>query len=240
MMSHGQDLSTLLELRPLPGTPAHPHARLPLHTSSAPSVMTSTPKPMQVTQLLLSPSHPSSPIRHNWSCILSSLGNFPNSSVTDELTDRKTILLDLCQMGGLDFPRASPGGARGKEPSCRCRRHKKLGFSPWVRKMPWRGIWQPTQIFLLGESYGQRNLSESECVSHSIMSYSLWSHRLRSTRLLCPWDSPGKNTEVVAISFSRGSSQTRDWTWVSHIAGRFFIIWVTREVDISNKSSKPS
>ena len=26
----------------------------------------------------------------------------------------------------------------------------------------------------------------------------------------------------VAISFSRGSSQPRDWTWVSCIAGRFF------------------
>ena len=25
-------------------------------------------------------------------------------------------------------------------------------------------------------------------------------------RLLCPWDFPGKNTGVVAISFSRGSS----------------------------------
>ena len=28
----------------LPGTPPHPHARLPLHTSSAPSVITSTPQ----------------------------------------------------------------------------------------------------------------------------------------------------------------------------------------------------
>ena len=28
-----------------------------------------------------------------------------------------------------------------------------------------------------------------------------------------------------AIPFSRRSSQTRDWTWVSHIAGRFFSVW---------------
>ena len=33
----------------------------------------------------------------------------------------------------------------------------------------------------------------------------------------------------VAISFSRGSSQPRDWTWVSCIAGRCFILWATRE-----------
>ena len=36
--------------------------------------------------------------------------------------------------------------------------------------------------------------------------------------------------EWVAISFSRGSSQSRDWTWVSRIVGRCFTIWATREV----------
>ena len=35
-------------------------------------------------------------------------------------------------------------------------------------------------------------------------------------------DSPDKNTEWVAIAFSRGSFQLRDRTWVSCIAGRFF------------------
>ena len=35
--------------------------------------------------------------------------------------------------------------------------------------------------------------------------------------------------EWAAISFSRGSSQPRDWTWVSRIAGRCFILWATRE-----------
>ena len=33
----------------------------------------------------------------------------------------------------------------------------------------------------------------------------------------------------IAISSSRGSSQTRDQIWVSRIAGRLFTIWVTRE-----------
>ena len=35
--------------------------------------------------------------------------------------------------------------------------------------------------------------------------------------------------EWIAISFSRRSSQLRDWTWVSHIAGRLFTNWATRE-----------
>ena len=36
--------------------------------------------------------------------------------------------------------------------------------------------------------------------------------------------------EWVAISFCRRSSQPRDWTWVSHIVGRRFTVWATREV----------
>ena len=35
--------------------------------------------------------------------------------------------------------------------------------------------------------------------------------------------------EWVAYSFSRGSSQPRNWTRVSYIAGRFFTSWATRE-----------
>ena len=39
--------------------------------------------------------------------------------------------------------------------------------------------------------------------------------------------------EWAAISFSRGSSQTRDRTWVSCIANRRFTFWATREVVLS-------
>ena len=63
--------------------------------------------------------------------------------------------------------------------------------------------------------------------SHSVLSDSLWPHGLQPTRLLCPCDSPGKNTGVVVIPLSRESSQTKDRTWVSHIAGRFFTSWAT-------------
>ena len=36
--------------------------------------------------------------------------------------------------------------------------------------------------------------------------------------------------EWVAILFSRGFSRPRDWTWVFCVAGRFFTIGATREV----------
>ena len=64
-------------------------------------------------------------------------------------------------------------------------------------------------------------------VLHSFLT--LWSHGLYPTRLLCPWDYPGKNTGMVASPFSKGSSQPRNRTWVSLTAGRFFTDWATRE-----------
>ena len=45
-----------------------------------------------------------------------------------------------------------PCGASGKEPACQQKKHKILGFDPWVRKIPWRRLWQPTPLFLPEES----------------------------------------------------------------------------------------
>ena len=44
----------------------------------------------------------------------------------------------------------------GKESACQCRRHR---FHFWVGKIPWRRKWQPTPVFLPGESHGQRSLA---------------------------------------------------------------------------------
>ena len=33
------------------------------------------------------------------------------------------------------------------------------GFNPWVGKIPWRKAWQPTPVFLPGESHEQRTLA---------------------------------------------------------------------------------
>ena len=65
----------------------------------------------------------------------------------------------------------------------------------------------------------------SESEGHSAVSDSLQPHGLYS-----PWNSPGKNTGVVVISSSRGSSQPREWTQVSHVADRFFTSWATGEI----------
>ena len=44
--------------------------------------------------------------------------------------------------------------------------------------------------------------------------------------------------ELVAISFSRGSSWPRDQMWASHTVGRRFTIWANREVQKKEQESK--
>ena len=55
----------------------------------------------------------------------------------------------------------------GKESTCQCPRHKRLGFDPRVRKIPW----QPTPAFLPREFQGQRSLT----------GYSPWGHKKSDT-----------------------------------------------------------
>ena len=42
----------------------------------------------------------------------------------------------------------------GKESPCSG--YRRWEFHPWVRKIPWGRAWQPTPVFLPGESHGQR------------------------------------------------------------------------------------
>ena len=53
--------------------------------------------------------------------------------------------------------------------------------------------------------------------AHSVMSDSLWSHGLKSTSFLCPWDSPGKNIGAGCHFLLQGIFLIKDWTWVSCI-----------------------
>ena len=63
---------------------------------------------------------------------------------------------------------------------------------------------------------GKIHFYESE--SPSVMSSSLRPHELWPTRLLCPWNSPAKNTDVCSHFLLRESSRPRDWSWAFWIA----------------------
>ena len=72
--------------------------------------------------------------------------------------------ISLCNKYGNCFP----GGASGEELAYQCRRHKRCGLDPWVGEIPLRRAWQPTPVFLPGESHGQRSLA----------GYSPWGRRV--------------------------------------------------------------
>ena len=50
-----------------------------------------------------------------------------------------------------------------------CLQCRRLGFNPWVGKIPWRREWPPTPVFSPGEFHGQRSLA----------GYSPWRCRVR-------------------------------------------------------------
>ena len=60
----------------------------------------------------------------------------------------------LCFILSLGLPR----WISGKESSCQCKRHRRLRFDAQVGRIPWRRKWQPTPVFLPGESHGERSL----------------------------------------------------------------------------------
>ena len=52
-----------------------------------------------------------------------------------------------------------PGGKVVKESTCQCQRYKKMWVPSLGWEDPWRRKWQPTPVFLPGESHGQRRLA---------------------------------------------------------------------------------
>ena len=83
-------------------------------------------------------------------------------------------LRQCCTRGEVRLPdfgfTSPPSWGHGKESVCRCRR---LGFYPSVRNIPWRRKWQPTLVFLPGESHGPRSL-----VGYSPWGYKRFGHNL--------------------------------------------------------------
>ena len=82
--------------------------------------------------------------------------NLPSFLCSPGTDPRYTIFWDL----GKGFP----GSSEVKSICLQCGRP---GFDPWVRKIHWRRKWQPTTVFLPGESHRQR----------SLVGYSPWGHQ---------------------------------------------------------------
>ena len=98
------------------------------------------------------------------SCIGEGNGNPPQCSCLENPRDRGAwwaavygvaqSRTRLKRLSSSSFTVGFPGGSVGQESTCQWR------YCAWVGKIPWRRKWQPTPVFLPGESYGQRSLAD--------------------------------------------------------------------------------
>ena len=79
-----------------------------------------------------------------------------------------------------------PHGTSGKEPTCKFRRHKRHRFDPWVGKISWMRAWQPTPVFLPGESHGQRSVSMQHIIFISLHLFIVSCHDKHWSRCWLP------------------------------------------------------
>ena len=113
----------------------------------------------------------------------------------------------------------------GEESTCQCKRCRRCGFDPWVRKIPWRRKQQPTPVFLLGESHGQRSLAGC----------SPWGHREldmtknTQTHMFPPCPFPG---EFFFFFFYR------KWCWILSKAFSLLIEMLIQFLFIKSTTSK--
>ena len=78
--------------------------------------------------------------------------------------------------------------------------------------------------------YGKQYEVKWKSLSHVQLFVTAWTIQAKnSLEFSVIQNSPGQNTGVGSLPFSRGSSQCRDRTQVSCTAGRFFTTWATRE-----------
>ena len=70
---------------------------------------------------------------------------------------RRLIGLLIVQYFGSDWNLAQ--WLSGLRIHLQCRRHRRCGFDPWVRNIPWRRKWQPTSVHTPEKSHGQRTLT---------------------------------------------------------------------------------
>ena len=87
-------------------------------------------------------------------------------------------------------------------------------------------LWWFTPIEIRVNILWEPGVCVLSCFSGVWLSVTLWTV---ATRLLCPWDSLGKNTGVGCLSLLQGIFPTQKLNWVSCVTGRFSTSWASRE-----------
>ena len=119
----------------------------------------------------------------------------------------------------------------GKESDCQCRR---LGFDPWIRKIPWRRKCQPNPGFLPRKSHGQRSLegySPWGCKVNMcfqiflIIGKKQYYHRYVCIPQLKFWELTGATFASMVLRFILQNSPYDDWdpSWLMTLLSISFL-----------------
>ena len=124
------------------------------------------------------------------------------TSLRSEPVSCSTERVDTCRPAVpilfLDWPVVvwTPLAAQQWRIRLQCRSYRRHRLYLWVGKIPWRNAWQPTPLFLLGESQGQRSLAAVHGVAKS------WTQlKWLSTHTHC-WFLLGKKLSLWRTCFS--------------------------------------
>ena len=106
-----------------------------------------------------------------------------------------------------------------------CRRHKRCKFNSWVGKIPWRRAWQPTPVFLPGESHGLRSLANhSPRGCKKLDTTDMTEHTAQSFYYLCLGNNPIK-MHLYILSFFFLTSTGIATSVLSDILRSFNMSW---------------
>ena len=113
-----------------------------------------------------------------------------------------------------------------KKPACKFRRHKRSESDPWVRKIPRRRAWQPTPVFLPGESQepGRLQSTGTQRVGHDWSELApVHAERREHVHRGLPETFSENNTKIQSDSHKPANSGSSEgslftcWTCLAHI-----------------------
>ena len=107
----------------------------------------------------------------------------------------------------------------GREFACIGVVTEDCGFAPWVGKIPWRRAWQPTPVFLPGESHGQRAW---QAIVHMVAKSQTWLKRLNTHACM------QMNLEDIMLSEIRQDTE------------RHILYYLTYTRNLKNPDSEPA
>ena len=135
----------------------------------------------------------------------------------------------------LNFPPSGfPGGASGKESACQCRRHKRCGFDPWVRKIPCSRKWQPSPVawkIPWTEEPGRlwsmatKNQSWLSDLAHTAAFLFLPCNSRMVPVLHRPWENWENSKVICSDLWFRWGTPQRDWESPGNLTLKYNRIW---------------